>query len=320
MTARELTVARMAATAGLLREMTADLDGETAGRAPAPGEWSIAEVVQHLVEGDRDTFVPRLRRMLAESRPVFEKTAVAPGDRTDLPTLVAAFASARAQAVKTLRGLDDAGWRREGVSPSRGPLSVASYAATMDAHDTEHLRQLQSVRARVGLRPKRCEARAPLAGRDLIVELAAAAGRLRAVTAGLDEAHRRRRPAPGEWCLNEIMAHLLHVERELFLPRLQRIAVEEHPAFAPFSPEPWSRERDHSLEAFDESLAGFERARVDTIAFLRALAPETGARLGVSGFFGPLSLLQYATHAADHDIEHLAQMARARATALATSP
>src|SRR5207248_1993609 len=98
-----------------LREMTADLDGETAGRAPVSGEWSIAEIVRHLVQGDRDTFLPRLRRMLAEARPVFEKTAVAPGDRTDLPTLVAAFASARAQVVKALRGLDDAGWRRDGV-------------------------------------------------------------------------------------------------------------------------------------------------------------------------------------------------------------
>jgi DinB superfamily len=318
-TPRALLLARMSSAPAMLRELTSDVTVEQADRLPAPGEWSIADVTRHLVEGDRDTFLPRLRRMLSEARPVFDKAVSIAGDGSDLTTLVGAFASARQQVVTLLTTLDPTGWLREGVSPSRGVLSVEVYADTMDAHDTEHLRQLQSVRARLGLRPKRCEARAPLAGRDLIVELAAAAGRLRAVTAGLDEAHRRRRPAPGEWCLNEIMAHLLHVERELFLPRLQRIAVEEHPAFAPFSPELWSRERDHSVEAFDESLAAFERARADTIAFLRALAPETGARLGVSGFFGPLSLLQYATHTADHDIEHLAQMARARATALATS-
>src|SRR5438874_5808700 len=131
MTERELMLARLAATPRLLREMTADLSGETAARPPAPGEWSIAEVVRHLVHGDRDTFLPRLRRMLAEARPVFDKTPLAAGDRADLTTLVAAFASAREQVVKILNALDDAAWRREGVSPSRGALSVEAYASTM---------------------------------------------------------------------------------------------------------------------------------------------------------------------------------------------
>lgn len=109
------------------------------------------------------------------------------------------------------------------------------------------------------------------------------------------------------------MAHLLHVEAELFLPRLRRIAAEDLPRFTPFSPEAWSRERDHGLEPFDASLAAFEQARTATIAFVRALPGGAGERLGVSGFFGPMTLAQYATHAADHDVEHLAQMARCRA-------
>ena len=153
MTEREPLLARMAATPQRLRELTADLTAETAARPPKPGEWSVVEVVRHLVEGDRDTFLPRLRRMLGEHRPVFDKRAPADGDAADLSTLVAAFASAREQVVKILRGLDEAGWRREGVSPSRGAVSVAAYAATMDAHDTEHLGQIQDVRAALGLRP-----------------------------------------------------------------------------------------------------------------------------------------------------------------------
>jgi uncharacterized damage-inducible protein DinB len=316
MTERALIVARLAAAAGLLRELTSDVTAEQAARSPAAGEWSIVEVVRHLVEGDRDTFLPRLRRMLAETRPAFDKTAGAAGDASDLATLVAAFASARAQVAKILESLDAAGWRREGVSPSRGTLTVEAYARSTDEHDTEHLRQIQDVRARLGLRPKRCEARAPLAPADLTTALTAGAGRLRAVGAGLGEAQRRRRPAPGEWCLNEILAHLLHVETELFLPRLRRMLAEDHPRLPAFSPEPWARERDHSLEAFDESLAAFERARAETIAFLRALPDAARERLGVSGFFGPLTLQQYATHIADHDIEHLAQMARARGASL----
>jgi uncharacterized damage-inducible protein DinB len=320
MNERELLVASMAAAPTLLRELAADVTAAQAWRAPAAGEWSVGEVTRHLVEGDRDTFLPRLRRMLAEARPVFDKVSPAAGDASDLATLVAAFGSARAQVVKTLGALDAGSWLREGVSPSRGPLTVEAYAHSMSEHDTGHLRQIQDVRARLGLRPKRCEARAPLAVSELVAALTAVAGRLRAVSAGLDESQRRRRPAPGEWCLNEIMAHLLHVERELFLPRLRQVRDEPCPRFAPFSPEAWAREADHSVEAFDASLTAFENVRAETIAFLRALPAGAGERLGLSAFFGPMTLLQYATHVADHDIEHLAQMAQCRAGALAGRP
>ena len=320
MTERALVLARLASAAGLLRELVSDVTPEQGLQPSASGEWSIVEIVRHLVEGDRDKLLPRLRRMLAEDRPVFHRTAAIEGDASDLPTLVGAFASARAQVVKVLTGLEPAGWLREGVSPSRGALTVERYARSTDAHDTEHLRQVQDVRARLGLRPRRCEARASLPLAELGAALAAAPGRLRAVAAGLDDAQRRRRPAPGEWGLNEVMAHLLHVETELFLPRLRRIATEEHPELPAFSPEAWARERDRSREPFEASLAGFERARAETLAYLRALPAGAGERLGVSNFFGPVSLGQYATHVADHDIEHLAQMARARAAAVAGAP
>jgi len=104
------------------------------------------------------------------------------------------------------------------------------------------------------------------------------------------------------------MAHLLHVETEVFLPRLRRMAAEDRPAFVAFTPQVWARERDHSTDAFPTTLAAFVRARAETLAFVRALPASAGQRLGISGFFGPISLLQYATHVADHDVEHLRQM------------
>ncbi len=228
---------------------------------------------------------------------------------------MAAFASARQQVVKTLRGLDEADWRREGVSPSRGALSVEAYAATMDAHDTEHLGQIQDVRAALGLRPRRCEARAPMAVADIVRAIEAAPARFAEVVAGLGEAQRRHRPAPGAWCVNEAMGHLLHVESEAFLPRLRRMLAEEHPAFESFSPEPWARERDHSVDPFEASRAAFATVRGETVALLRALPPGAAERVGLSAFFGPVTVAQYATHIADHDLEHLAQMRDCRRAA-----
>jgi hypothetical protein len=49
------------------------------------------------------------------------------------------------------------------------------------------------------------------------------------------------------------------------------------------------------------------------VALLRSLPPEAEGRLGFSGFFGPITLIEYATHVADHDIEHLGQIVETRA-------
>jgi len=317
MTERELTVARLTATPTLLREMARDATGELTWQPPKPGEWSIGEVVRHLVEGDRDTFLPRLRRMLAESRPVFDKTASAPGDRADLATLLDAFTDARRQAVALLRGLDDAGWRREGVSPSRGPLTVETYACTMDAHDTEHLRQTQDVRATLGLTPRRCEARVALPLAELRDALAATPDRVAALAAGLDAKTLRERPEPGEWSMKEVLAHLMELESRLFLPRFRLMATQDRPRFEAFDPIAWARERDRRDGRFEDDLATFRRARADTLAYLVTLPAGAAERPGLSGHFGPLTLAQYVTHAADHDVEHLAQMRACRAVVTA---
>ena len=72
MTDRDRVLALLSVTPTMLREMTRDGTSEQMWTPPKAGEWSIGEVVRHLVEGDRNTFLPRLRRMLTERRPVFE--------------------------------------------------------------------------------------------------------------------------------------------------------------------------------------------------------------------------------------------------------
>lgn len=308
---RTRLVASLRAAPTLLRAMAA-AHADVAWRGPEPGEWSIGEVVRHLVEGDRDTFLPRLRRMVTEERPLFDRRPRVDGDTADLDALLGAFASARAEAVKILAGLDDAGWRREGTSPSQGALSVLAYAATMTDHDTQHLRQIHDLRERFGLTPRRCEARLPLTVSALRAELAATEGRLREVSAGLSAEALRRRPAPGEWSLKEVMAHLMDLERTLFLPRLRRTAEEDTPVFEAFDPVAWAAQRDWRAGDFADDLAGFAAARRETIAFLASLPPGAADRPALSGFFGPVTLAQYATHVADHDLEHLAQMRAGR--------
>ena len=310
---RPLTLAALRVAPGLLREVTRGFTAALATTPPTSGEWTAVDVVRHLVEGDRDTLLPRLRRMLAEDRPVFAKREPLRNDDSDLATLLDVFERARAQVVTILERIEPAGWLREGVSPSRGPLTVEKYAASTVAHDTEHLRQIQDVRDALGLLPKRCEARAALSLAELAAGLAGTSGRIAQLAHGLSAGELRTPPREGEWCLTEVMAHLADLERTLFLPRLRRMLAEERPAFEPFDPKAWERERDHRARDFAADLKEFRRSRADTIAFLAGLPAGADARLGLSGYFGPMTLAQYATHALDHDLEHLGQMADCKA-------
>jgi hypothetical protein len=109
------------------------------------------------------------------------------------------------------------------------------------------------------------------------------------------------------------MAHLRDLEGGLFLPRLRRMAAEDRPTFEAFDPDAWARERDHRARDFATDLEAFTRARAETIVFLQRLPRGGAERPGLSGHFGPLTLGQYATHMADHDLEHLGQMRGCRA-------
>ncbi len=313
---RTLVVPSLAATPTLLRSMTGDCTPEQAWAPPKPGEWSIGLVVRHLVEGDLDTFLPRLKRMLTEDRPVFDKRGGTCVYGQELAPLLDAFETTRGKAVKILESLEPAGWGRQGVSPSRGPVSIAEYAHTMAEHDIEHLRQIHDVRQTLGLKPKRCEAKLALPFGEVAATIAQDPQRVRELAEGLTAAQLRHQPRPGEWSMKEVMAHLLKVERDLFLPRLKRLAAEDRPVFESFDPDAWARERDHRQGDFMDEWRQFAAVREETVALLRSAPAAAADRVGISGFFGPVTLGQYATHVADHDIEHLAQLAEGRAAAL----
>lgn len=317
-TEETLVVERMRATPSLLRALAGGTTREQAWRPSEPGQWSIAEVVRHLAVGELDTFLPRLRRMVTEVRPRFDAREAPRRDDGDLEALLGAFEAARRQSVGILAALDAEGWRREGVSPSRGVLTVAGYARTMAEHDTEHLRQIHAGRERLGLLPKRCEARLALPLAEIVAAIRGVPERLAAVAAGLTPPELTRRPRDGEWSLKEVMAHLLKVERDVFLSRLRRMAGEERPAFERFDPDAWAAERDHREGSFADDLAAFTTARHETVAFLESLPPAAGERLGLSSVFGPVRLDQYATHVVDHDLEHLGQMTACRAAVAGT--
>lgn len=111
------------------------------------GTWCAYEVVGHLIVGEREDWIPRLRRILehGESRP-FEpfphNATIAPGTAT-LSTLLDEFHRLRAANVQALRALNltPADLARTGTHPALGPVTAGQLLATWAVHDLHHIRQ-----------------------------------------------------------------------------------------------------------------------------------------------------------------------------------
>lgn len=119
-----------------------------------PGTWSPRQVVQHLVWGEVDDWIPRVRMITAHgtSRPFlpfdreegFRRYADWPVDR-----LLLEFARLRGDSLVALDELVTAGdLAREGRHPDLGVVTMAQLLATWVTHDLTHLTQIGRVLTR----------------------------------------------------------------------------------------------------------------------------------------------------------------------------
>lgn len=122
-------------------------------RRPKEGEWSMGEILNHLLVGEQDVILPRLQRMLLEEAPSFPSSATGRTGFAATPAArgfsedLAAFGEVRSSTVAFLKGLGERDWLRIGTTPTRGTLTIEAYARYLAEHDLEHLAQLEATRA-----------------------------------------------------------------------------------------------------------------------------------------------------------------------------
>jgi DinB superfamily len=143
--------ARLAASAGAIEALVATVDPDLARFRPAPGKWSILEVLGHLVDEERLDFRARIELTLAD--PGAPWPAIEPDrwvreqdfNAREIPTLLAAFLEERRRSLAWLAGLHSADWGRSHHHPPMGDLTAASLLCAWAAHDVLHLRQISGV-------------------------------------------------------------------------------------------------------------------------------------------------------------------------------
>jgi hypothetical protein len=114
---------------------------------PAPGEWTPADVVRHLITVEFEVWHRRLAQLAAEEHPHWpwaepDRWTGEPG--ASLDRLLEVYGEARGATVATLSALDVAGWARTGTHATFGVLDVAALMTKANDHDDEHIASLAS--------------------------------------------------------------------------------------------------------------------------------------------------------------------------------
>jgi hypothetical protein len=140
-------IARLERFPPMLTALVAGMSGQDADRSPAPGVWSIREVVLHLLLEEREDFRPRLESVLADPaapwHPIDPEAGVrnAIGAAPQLAELLEHFRSERAESVAWLRSRDEADWSATYAHP-RGDTRAGDVLSAWAAHDLLHARQI----------------------------------------------------------------------------------------------------------------------------------------------------------------------------------
>ncbi len=116
-----------------------------------------------------------------------------------------------------------------------------------------------------------------------------------------------KNPQLGEWCFTEIICHLRDSDREINLPRLERIFNEENAFIAGVNADAWSVTRSYCSEDGNEAFHGFVSARMDLLKRLSTFDLADWQRQVRHAIFGPTSLLELTSFIAAHDRTHILQ-------------
>jgi hypothetical protein len=132
---------------------------------------------------------------------------------------------------------------------------------------------------------------------------------VRAVVRDLDDEALRRRPAPGEWAVIEVVAHLADSE-ERARGRVEAMLAHDDPELPGYNQEQLAIDGRYLERDLASELDRYEASRQRHVAMLEALDDAGWRRTGRHSEHGRVTVQLYATHSASEDVDHLAQIAR----------
>lgn len=140
---------RLSKGPAIIRQAMAGADAKELRWPPAPGKWSVLQVVVHLLDTEM-VYGVRIRKILSEDNPPViayeqDQWAAACTEGRDLERVMQAFELLRADNVGLFRAsLPRLG--RTGQHPNYGALSAGDLIMHLSPHDEKHAGQIKRVR------------------------------------------------------------------------------------------------------------------------------------------------------------------------------
>ena len=138
------------ATTARLQGLIGTLGADQLNAAPAPGKWSVRDILCHLADCEV-VFAFRLRQALAQDhhviQPFDQDDWAATYGRYDAHTALATFAAIRQWNLALIAGLAADDFSKPLNHPERGNMTLRAVIETMVGHDLNHLQQVEGILA-----------------------------------------------------------------------------------------------------------------------------------------------------------------------------
>ncbi|MBW3632909.1 MAG: DinB family protein [Chloroflexi bacterium] len=116
------------------------------------------------------------------------------------------------------------------------------------------------------------------------------------------------RPAPGEWCVLDVVGHLIETEERGFAGRIRTLLAEDRPQFTTCDPSAVARARRDAERVAPELLTELAARRIASVALVHDLTPDDLSRGGVHPEVGFLTVNDLLHEWIHHDANHLRQV------------
>ncbi|OGO51407.1 MAG: hypothetical protein A2148_11715 [Chloroflexi bacterium RBG_16_68_14] len=138
--------------------------------------------------------------------------------------------------------------------------------------------------------------------------LRATAATLRAEADALGPDGLRWHPAPGEWCVNEVLGHIIEAERRGFAGRIREILDQPGKRLESWDVAQVARERRDCERDGLELLREFEELRDESVRLVLGLRPEQMELSGEHPLVGELRIVDLLHEWPHHDRNHVRQI------------
>jgi hypothetical protein len=131
---------------------------------------------------------------------------------------------------------------------------------------------------------------------------------LEAEVRALTEEDARWHPAPGEWCVNEVLGHLIESEKRGFFGRITRTLERDRPFEEPWDQIAVARERKDCERMVMSLFMEWMGQRHRSLELVRSLRPDQLDRTCVHGKVGELRVRDLLHEWVHHDRNHTKQL------------